>query len=50
MPKRWKVVAVVTLDDRDRQVDKKERTEEYDAEEDARRAFNRMRDGVRPRK
>jgi hypothetical protein len=49
MPKRWKTVAVITLDDRDRQVERDERTEEYDTEEEARRAFNRIRDGVRPR-
>lgn len=49
MPKRWKTVAVITLDDRDREVERDERTEEYDTEEEARRAFNRMRDGVRPR-
>jgi hypothetical protein len=49
MPKRWKTVAVITLEDRDQRVDKEERTEEYDTEEKARRAFNRMREGVRPR-
>lgn len=49
MPKRWKVVAVITLEDRDQRVERDEHPEEYDSEEEARRAFNRMRDGVRPR-
>jgi hypothetical protein len=46
MPKRWKAVAVITLEDRDQRVDRDERAEEYDTEEEARRA-HRMRDGVR---
>jgi hypothetical protein len=49
MPKRWKTVAVITLHDREQEKDRKERAEEYDTEEKARRAFKRMRDGVRPR-
>jgi hypothetical protein len=40
-------VAVITLEDRDQRVDREERTEEYDTEEETRRASNRMRDGVR---
>jgi hypothetical protein len=49
MPKRWKTMAVITMQDRDREVERDELAEEYDSEEEARRAFNRMRDGVRPR-
>jgi hypothetical protein len=49
MPKRWKTVAVITVYERDQRQETDERAEEYDTEEEARRAFNRMRDGVRPR-
>jgi hypothetical protein len=49
MPKRWKAVTVITLENRDQRVERDERAEEYDTEEEARQAFNRMRDGVRPR-
>lgn len=49
MPKRWKTVAVITVYERDQRQETDERAEEYDTEEEARRAFNRMRNGVRPR-
>jgi hypothetical protein len=47
MPKRWKTEAVVTLYDQNQAEDTDSYAEEYDTEQEARRAFKRMNEKVR---